>query len=274
MVFTPRPATELTVAQTFNALTDQLLLVRSGQVFKLAELPVGPQGDDGADGADGSPGPSVELRTSGGFLQYQVAGSDNWINLVALSDISGSSISAAPGVPDDQEGREGDLYIDTNDGELYFRGPTNWFTIGNITGPQGATGPQGEQGPSGSGGGVVLYPYENTPYNYSTEGPLTGLYFSTNGSVTIDNLSDTDSFDFSVFLNGGFLVFNYDVANYPDNAIQIYQGGSLIQENNPFVPGSGVDLSFSGFGLVRFEKVNGGILVVYLSNGVDSMNFF
>lgn len=158
MVFTPRPATELTVAQTFNALTDQLLLVRSGQVFKLAQLPVGPQGDAGADGADGSPGPSVELRTSGGFLQYQVAGSDNWINLVALSDISGSSISAAPGVPDDQEGREGDLYIDTNDGELYFRGPTNWFTIGNITGPQGEQGiqgPQGNPGSSGGGGGIT-----------------------------------------------------------------------------------------------------------------------
>ncbi|NJM00481.1 MAG: hypothetical protein HC924_17625, partial [Synechococcaceae cyanobacterium SM2_3_2] len=150
MVFTPRPATELTVAQTFNSLTDQILLVRSGQLFKLAALPVGPPG---ADGQDGAPGPSVELRTSDGFLQTRIEGSDTWTDLVSLAQISGATISASTGVPDNADGREGDLYINTNNGDLYQKGSSVWAVIGNITGPQGATGATGAQGPAGSGGG-------------------------------------------------------------------------------------------------------------------------
>ena len=46
-------------------------------------------GNDGNNGAAGPNGLSVELRTSGGFIQWRQTGG-SWSNLVALADITGA----------------------------------------------------------------------------------------------------------------------------------------------------------------------------------------
>jgi len=75
----------------------------------------GPRGDDGTDGtngADGVDGKSVELRVSGGYIQWrQTDGA--WANLVALTAITGpAGADGAPGAPG-ADGVSPDLTIGT-----------------------------------------------------------------------------------------------------------------------------------------------------------------
>ena len=56
----------------------------------------GPQGDPGAAGADGLP---VELQSNDPYLQWRVSGDPDWINLIALTEITGPQGETGPAGP-------------------------------------------------------------------------------------------------------------------------------------------------------------------------------
>lgn len=109
---------------------------------------------------------------------------------------NGSQIFTGVGAPNNNGGNEGDIYIDTETGDLYTKGSVSWNKAGNLKGrdgtngaqgPQGAkgdigeTGPQGEKGDSGKDGSSVLL---------GKGKPSSDL-----GSIG-DSYIDTDTFDF------------------------------------------------------------------------------
>ena len=57
------------------------------------------------------------------------------------------------GAPDNINGNDGDLYLNTNTGDYYVKTDGTWGSpIGNLTGPQGVVGPAGPAGPAGPEG--------------------------------------------------------------------------------------------------------------------------
>jgi hypothetical protein len=85
--------------------------------------PPGPQGPAG----DGTPGP---------------AGADG------LDGAPGSVIRNGSGAPDNSVGLDGDYYIDTLTGNLYYRTANIYLLKANFTGPAGGVGPAGPAGTS------------------------------------------------------------------------------------------------------------------------------
>ncbi|TFZ81701.1 collagen-like protein [Candidatus Macondimonas diazotrophica] len=143
----------------------------------------GTVGPPGPPGPPGPTGPSIELQSTPTYIQWRVSGDVSWLNLVALSLITGpqgiqglqgakgdqgvqgiqgiqgvagppgadgdsSFIFSDAGAPLDEDGSTGDYYINLTNGDFY--GPKSggvWGApVSNITGPQG---PQGIQGPAG-----------------------------------------------------------------------------------------------------------------------------
>jgi len=91
---------------------ENILLVWNGTTFKVLAFGDGADGSDGDDGADGS------------------------------SFLSGA------GVPDNQFGADGDLYLNTTDGEVYKKVAGTWGSIGNLKGADGNDGNDGAPGAS------------------------------------------------------------------------------------------------------------------------------
>ena len=101
----------------------------------------GPKGDPGADGRD------IELRSSGGYLQwrYTTGRDQDWKTLVAISAISGI---------DGQNGQDGrPVEFDTVNGTISWRykgeSDASWrpiMSIATLKGEEGKEGPQGEPG--------------------------------------------------------------------------------------------------------------------------------
>lgn len=119
--------------------------------------------------ATGDPGnvPALTLGTvtPGATASAEIVqnGDDYELNLVLPSGAigqqgaqgpAGASIVFSSGAPDDADGNDGDVAIDTVNGNLY--GPKaggSWPGVAvSITGPQGPTGPAGPQGPVGPTG--------------------------------------------------------------------------------------------------------------------------
>lgn len=146
---------------------------------------VGLQGDPGPTGAQGAAGPAVELQKTATHLQWRVAGTATWIDLAALTDITGpQGIQGIQGIqgltgatgPTGPQGPQGeigeginilgsvansgslpssgnsigDAYIIT--GDLWVWTGSTWQNTGTIQGPAGPTGPTGATGPQGSQG--------------------------------------------------------------------------------------------------------------------------
>lgn len=80
------------------------------------EPQVGPQGPQGSEGAPGQDGKTV---------------------------LQGS------GVPGDELGNDGDMFIDTSTWDFYSKTNGHWTLVGNIKGPQGPEGPGGAPGQDG-----------------------------------------------------------------------------------------------------------------------------
>lgn len=92
----------------------------------------GPAGNDGADGADGATG---------------AAGADG------SDGADGATILTGAGAPSDGNGANGDLYINTSNGDLYEKSGGTWGSaIANLTGPAGADGADGADGATGATG--------------------------------------------------------------------------------------------------------------------------
>lgn len=104
-------------------------------VVAASQGPIGPQGE------------SIELRTSGGFIQWRVVGDTSWINLISLEALegpAGSSVTILGTLLDVGElpasgNTVGDGYI--IDGDLYvWTADETWDNVGQIQGPDGTDG--------------------------------------------------------------------------------------------------------------------------------------
>ena len=65
----------------------------------------------------------------------------------------GAKIHTGSGAPKAELGDIGDLYLDTNTGDVYEKTADGWVKISNVKGPAGPSGPQGPKGTDGSGSG-------------------------------------------------------------------------------------------------------------------------
>lgn len=61
----------------------------------------------------------------------------------------GSKIYTGVGAPSSGKGKEGDLYIDTETGDMYYKGAVSWTKTGNIKGQNGSNGTDGANGENG-----------------------------------------------------------------------------------------------------------------------------
>ena len=91
----------------------------------------------------GSGGGTIDMRVSGGYIQYSTDGGETWENLIAVSDLKGEA--GPQGIPgaDGAQGPKGDPGPQGIPGEKGEAGPQ---------GPRGETGPQGERGLKGDAG--------------------------------------------------------------------------------------------------------------------------
>lgn len=87
----------------------------------------GPAGEDST--VPGPPGPAIEMRVDGGYIQWRVVGEPTWTDLVPLAYISGT------------DGREVELQKGTTHIQWRYVGDLSWtdlISIAEITGPAGA----------------------------------------------------------------------------------------------------------------------------------------
>ncbi|WOC14970.1 hypothetical protein [Pseudochrobactrum sp. MP213Fo] len=119
----------------------------------------GSNGTDGANGTDGTDGREIEIQRSATHLQWRYLGDDEWMNIIPLADIEGTSGSNGK---DGVNGKDGKAGIDGANGKsAEFRKTTTdiewrleggvWaslITIAEITGPEGKRGPTGSKGDS------------------------------------------------------------------------------------------------------------------------------
>ena len=95
----------------------------------------GPQGVQGPAGVDGANGINGANGTDG------------------TDGLDGATWRTGSGIPDDAEGNDDDLYLDTNTGDYYVKASGSWgAAAGNLTGPQGVQGPAGVDGANGING--------------------------------------------------------------------------------------------------------------------------
>ena len=84
------------------------------------------------------------------------------------------------GPPAGDFGKDGDLYLDTDTGDIYQRQGGVYTLTGNISGPAGSPGPPGAAGPpgpAGAGGGTVT--------SISTSGGISGGPITTAGTLQV-----------------------------------------------------------------------------------------
>lgn len=90
----------------------------------------------------GPPGPALEMRASGGFIQWRVEGEASWINLIAIADLKGDK-------GDDGE----EVSLQKTATHIQWRlgaGPwQNLAALSDLVGPKGDKGEKGDQGDVG-----------------------------------------------------------------------------------------------------------------------------
>lgn len=100
----------------------------------------GVAGEKGEQGNPGIDGKEVEFRKSETHIQWRYVtpdDSEEWKDLVALSDISGSQGESVEwirgkGVPTKETGKSGDYYINMTTGDIYFRNADEWAVFGHM----------------------------------------------------------------------------------------------------------------------------------------------
>ena len=82
---------------------------------------------------------------NGGTMTYE-----EWLDTVKGAD--GSTFLAGQGAPSANDGKNGDIYVDTANWDFYLKINGAWSPLGNLKGAPGDIGPQGPQGPKGDKG--------------------------------------------------------------------------------------------------------------------------
>ena len=98
-----------------------------------------------------SDGTSVTIRKGdkGDKGDTGVAGKDG---ATGAKGADGHSITSGPGAPNNANGKDGDLYVDINTGDLYKKDNGTWKPNGTIKGAKGDKGDTGPAGPAGKDG--------------------------------------------------------------------------------------------------------------------------
>lgn len=91
---------------------------------------------------DEIPYKQIEALLTSGQLKVQMTGNGGG----QMSFLFGT------GAPQDSQGENGDLYLNTNNGDFYQKGSGTWSKKANLEGPQGPQGPKGPKGPQGPPG--------------------------------------------------------------------------------------------------------------------------
>jgi hypothetical protein len=116
----------------------------------------GPRGDTGQQGLQGLTGATGEQGQQGlpgPKGDKGDPGTNGTDGAVGPAGANGATWTAASGLPT-VGGKDGDLYLDTLNGDVYQNAQGTWqaMPIVNLKGPQGAAGPRGEKGASGADG--------------------------------------------------------------------------------------------------------------------------
>ena len=101
---------------------------------------VGPTGATGPAGPTGATGPTGPTGATG------PAGSNGTNGTNSLG------IHTQSGTPSPGDGVDGDFWLNTLNGDYYYKAAGSWTLKGNLIGPQGIQGIQGIQGPAGATG--------------------------------------------------------------------------------------------------------------------------
>jgi hypothetical protein len=124
-------------------------------IFNITEGQQGPPGDDGRE---------VELQATATYVQWRYVGEAEWVDLVALSAITGPAGNDGNDGVDGVDGVEVELQATSTHVQWRYVGQAEWTNLVALsaitgppgdtgpTGPAGATGPAGEQGPKGDTG--------------------------------------------------------------------------------------------------------------------------
>ena len=127
---------------------------------------------------------TIEFQKSPTHIQWRYVGTEEWNDLVALTDITGpkgdsgeqgpkgdpgqNGTPGAKGEPGQkgadgatwlfgtavpsEQGKVGDFYLKTDSFDVYKKDSSGWQKTGNIKGPKGDTGAKGEPGQKGADG--------------------------------------------------------------------------------------------------------------------------
>lgn len=153
-------------------------------IANLQAAPAGPQGPAGPTGPQGSAGQNIELQTDGGFIQWRVAGTSTWANLVSLASITGPQGTAGATGSTGTAGTNGkSVELQVSGGFIQWRltGDVAWnnllatSTLVGATGAQGPAGPAGSTGAKGDKGDVTVVQYALYPFDFAGENPGSGL---------------------------------------------------------------------------------------------------
>jgi hypothetical protein len=118
-------------------------------------------GGDPVPGPAGTDGREIELQTSATHIQWRYVGETTWLNLIALSAITGPAgddgEDGAPGAPgaDGVDGREIELQVTATHIQWRYVGSATWtnlVALSVITGPAGDDGAPGAPGSDGDDG--------------------------------------------------------------------------------------------------------------------------
>jgi hypothetical protein len=111
-------------------------------------------GGEGLPGTPGADGREIELQTSATHIQWRYVGETTWLNLIALSAITGPAgddgEDGAPGAPgaDGVDGREIELQVTATHIQWRYVGSATWtnlVALSVITGPAGTDGDDGRE---------------------------------------------------------------------------------------------------------------------------------
>lgn len=106
---------------------------------------------------------------------------------------AGSAIRVGTGVPPEDRGIEGDVYINLTNSDVYVRRADGWERVGNLrvdmaenlTGPAGAPGSPGDTGPQGEAG------QDGTQVVLGAGAPEADATCAPDGSIYIDTETST-----------------------------------------------------------------------------------
>lgn len=182
-------------------------------------------------GADGDDGASVEMRNSGGYVQWRQVGAPTWMNLIALSAITGANGTNGSNGTNGTNGEDGEdgasVELQVSETHIQWRqvgAPTwtNLIALSALVGPPGADGEE-------SGAGSKVFTFSGTLLGYTSDyvpgtpaapppaleitPTSAGCFFTTviDGISQGWNCSTTDNGDGSVWIDTSAMAYPAEV---------------------------------------------------------------